>query len=65
MACPDCEMARDLERHARLVAQGIEEAREAERYDLTPEERKVLLQEEEVLADLLDRITEKQLLVRV
>ena len=61
MPCPDCEMARDLERHARLVAQGIEEAREAERLAQSAEEREAVRREEEFLAHILDRISERRL----
>ena len=39
MACPRCTLADELERHARLIALGLEEAREAERLALTDEER--------------------------
>ena len=56
MSCPRCELARDLERHARLIALGLEAAREAERYAyayahaLTPEERRALREDEELLS---------------
>jgi len=60
MPCPDCEMARDLERHARLVALGLEEAREIELAALTPEERRAVREEEELLQTLLDRIIERR-----
>jgi len=61
MPCVDCELARELERHARLVASEIEAVREAERLRLTRAERIALLEEEEELERLLDRIQERQL----
>lgn len=60
MPCPDCEMAKDLERHARLVALGLEEAREVELAKLTPEERLAVLHDEALYARLLDRIERRR-----
>jgi hypothetical protein len=58
MAC--CELAAELERHARLVALGLEEAREVESHMLTPEERRAVREDEELLQRLLDRISERR-----
>ena len=41
--CPDCELARDLERHARLIALGLEDARAVELAALPPEEREAAM----------------------
>jgi hypothetical protein len=60
MPCADCEMARDLERHARLVALGLEEAREVELAALTPEERESVREDEAFLERLLDVIRERR-----
>jgi hypothetical protein len=60
MPCADCEMARDLERHARLVALGLEEAREVELAALTPEERESVREDEAFLERLLDLIRERR-----
>ncbi len=57
---PGLRLARDLERHARLVALGLEETREAELYALTPEERRKLREDEELFTRLLDRISERR-----
>jgi hypothetical protein len=60
MSCPVCEMAKDLERHARLVALGLEEAREVELLKLTPEEQRKVREDEELFARLLDAISERR-----
>ncbi len=60
MPCADCELARDLEKHARLVALGLEETRAAELYALTPEERRKVREDEELFQRLLDRISERR-----
>ena len=52
-------MARDLARHARLVALGLEEAREVELLKLTPEEREKAREDEELFTRLL-AITERR-----
>ena len=49
-----------LERHARLVALGLEEAREIELANLTPDEREAVRRDEEFLARVLDVIREKR-----
>ncbi len=58
MSCPRCELADELERHARLIVLGLEEAREAERLALTDEERQAVREEEALFARLLDRVAE-------
>ena len=60
MACADCELARDLEKHARLVALGLEETREVDLLALTPEEREKLREDEALFARLLDAISERR-----
>jgi hypothetical protein len=58
--CPDCELALDLERHAKLVAREVEDLREAERLALTPDGRRALREDEALLQHLLDRIAERR-----
>jgi hypothetical protein len=53
-------MAKDLERHARLVALGLEEAREVELLKLTPEEQRKVREDEELFARLLDAISQRR-----
>ncbi len=59
MPCPDCELARDLERHARLVAIGLEETREVELAALAPDEREAVLRDKALFTRLLDAISER------
>jgi hypothetical protein len=60
LPCPACELARDLERHARLIALGLEDARAVELAALPPEEREAVRREEEFLSSLLVRISERR-----
>lgn len=60
MACSDCELAKDLERHAKLVALGLEETREIELAKLTPEERAKVREDEALFAHLLDVISTRR-----
>jgi hypothetical protein len=55
-----CQLNRDLERRARLLAQEIETAREALRFELPLDERLELVAEEFELQALLRRIEERR-----
>jgi hypothetical protein len=57
MACPTCTR---FDRDEQLVREAVEERRETLRYTLSEEEREAILEEEQLLAHLLDRIIEKR-----
>jgi hypothetical protein len=59
-ACPKCELAKELERQARLVAQEVEAARDALRFDLSLDERLELVAEEHALERLREQIERRR-----
>ena len=60
MSCPTCDLTEELERHARVIAQELADAREAKLLVLTPEQQEAVRRDEEFLALLLDRIEQRR-----
>ena len=58
--CPRCELTKELERQARLVAQEVEGARDALRFDLSLDERLELVAEQHALERLLAEIERRR-----
>ena len=59
-ACLRCRLEKELEAHARLVAQGVAELREGLTRELDVDERLELVAEEHELEILLERIERRR-----
>jgi hypothetical protein len=58
--CPRCQLAKELDRQARLIEQEAEAARDALRFDLSLDERLTLVAEEHELEMLLEQIQQRR-----